>query len=540
MEKETDDCDDNVASLPASSPISYSQQCYEDEKISATYLEKMGLTFRNMGNSSGSWLIAVMPFALIFGADMCERQCSDVYEICLTASVGLSLLAIFDLICCLQYDGGTARGLSGPCICIGNRFLINPPSSLIRILGYVISYAVVYGRLAQLFPETMAYNLCCALYVLVSYRYLFLDIIRLCPRSFTYGEATVVCQSLVLFTIVFATNIFRICTTSASINSTRHPLYRSKVSFIMQCILAAVLSSIALTNKIAYLSPRRPPVLFLLNFCLCVLLFAVLTPWLSMRENIFLWTYRFVTADYRTLLLLACWIICSLFAVIGIMLQIRQRAKASTVVRKYFHALVVIVYLSGLSVNANFLYFASVVAFALMAFVETLRVVRMPFIGEYLQNGFAAYADDKDEGPIALTPFYLLIGCSAPLWLYPNDFRKPLPLPLLAGILTVGIGDTVASVVGTRFGTHKWSPESSKTIEGSVGAFLAQSICLIVFAISGQVNVRGILFPTIALAITTYVEAKTDQIDNLVLPLVAYPLMIFAHHLGAYAEIRLR
>lgn len=90
-----------------------------------------------------------------------------------------------------------------------------------------------------------------------------------------------------------------------------------------------------------------------------------------------------------------------------------------------------------------------------------LRILNLPPVGSLLQDGFTVFADEKDVGGLALTPMYLLIGCSLPFWIHPEpcdmtDSAGFHLLPLISGLLTVGVGDTLASICGVTFGKRKW------------------------------------------------------------------------------------
>lgn len=79
-----------------------------------------------------------------------------------------------------------------------------------------------------------------------------------------------------------------------------------------------------------------------------------------------------------------------------------------------------------------------------------------------LNDAISIYKDEQDAGVVVFTPFYLLAGISLPLWILPApcdvvDSAGFNLLPLLSGLLAVGIGDTMASAVGSTLGTHHWT-----------------------------------------------------------------------------------
>jgi dolichol kinase len=157
----------------------------------------------------------------------------------------------------------------------------------------------------------------------------------------------------------------------------------------------------------------------------------------------------------------------------------------------------------------------------------------VPPLGQALQNGLVIFGDEKDTGIIALTPMYLLAGCALPLWIHPapcdvtNSATFSL-LPLLSGLLTIGIGDTAASIVGSRFGTHHWHG-SKKTIEGTIACVVSQllTICFLIFLdVLKLPTTKDHVKTVVAIIMTSILEAKTDQVDNLALPFVMYLVLI--------------
>lgn len=153
-------------------------------------------------------------------------------------------------------------------------------------------------------------------------------------------------------------------------------------------------------------------------------------------------------------------------SVAAVIWHVSRNEGSNTRVRKIFHILIVLVFAPGFVFDCTFLFIASGVALALMILLETMRVIELWPFSDLLQQAVKAFIDEKDAGLIALTPIYLLVGCALPIWIHPNPcepIRNEI-LPLLSGVLSVGIGDTAASFFGSKFGQHKWPSEFNKFV----------------------------------------------------------------------------
>ena len=160
--------------------------------------------------------------------------------------------------------------------------------------------------------------------------------------------------------------------------------------------------------------------------------------------------------------------------------------------------------------------------------LQSLRVCRVwPFF-HALDACVSAFKDEQDAGLLTLTPMYLLLGCALPVWLHPSG--EGASLATLSGVISVGVGDAAASLVGS-YGRMRWSG-SRKTLEGSCAAWVAQlvaSLLLWSFLHSHlTISAGELLVLALISAVVAVAEARTPDIDNLVLPLVHYSLTLVA------------
>lgn len=53
-----------------------------------------------------------------------------------------------------------------------------------------------------------------------------------------------------------------------------------------------------------------------------------------------------------------------------------------------------------------------------------------------------SFTDSRDNGPLILTHFSLLIGCALPVWVLLDNQSPPALIGRLAGVVSIGIGDS--------------------------------------------------------------------------------------------------
>jgi len=221
------------------------------------------------------------------------------------------------------------------------------------------------------------------------------------------------------------------------------------------------------------------------------------------------------------------------------------------VIRKLFHFFACFLFVPAAILEPRLLSVAYAVATALLVVVEAIRLCKewMP-MGRFIDAYFRLFVDSRELGSVGsdggkrpvlvLTPIYLLVGCAVPHWvseamLWRGDTQPEEPpfaaMLKFAGILCVGIGDAVAAIFGSTYGTARW-PGTKRTFDGSLGFFVSMfmglnNISLWTGLAAHAFVLRAPAIPLVFfIAKVALVEAYTTQIDNLVLPLFTATAMV--------------
>lgn len=389
---------------------------------------------------------------------------------------------------------------------------------VVALIFKLVPSLVTSSLLHLVLNQEITFSIMTALIVMCVYRFTLIQSMKSLPLSFTFGEASIVTQGLVVFlyncylqlpfldqskspyedlTRVLQVGLLGVCV----ITLATHFISVFKTCFMFYLLLLAVSAAICIVpikDKLA--------VTILINF---------------------------IFNDIERVAIVAVYIALLSLAGFTVTWQLRKNQRGTTRTRKIFHILTVLVFLPGLIFQCHFLYVASVVILAVFIILELARVIKLYPVAEALDSAVTAFIDEKDAGKLALTPIYLLVGCSIPMWIHnsPCDLTGSSSfelLPLLSGVVSIGIGDTFASFFGSKFGRHKWI-DGKKSVEGTIASIIAQAAFIATLNTLGYLPLNTRLFALCGIAVITnsLVEALTDQVDNLVLPIVTYIILAF-------------
>lgn len=232
-------------------------------------------------------------------------------------------------------------------------------------------------------------------------------------------------------------------------------------------------------------------------------------------------------------------ILASLFAISFASLDnsYTSSKKKRNILRKIFHFLTVIMFTPIYFVDLDFLKFSLFVAFIVFLIVEWIRFSKtlqnsvINRCRSVLTNYFIEFLhleDGKSAQDIFVTDqILLLFGVSWPIWICnsSNDIKG------LSGIVTLGIGDAMASIMGNIFchslKVPRWMRfiiKNDKTLVGWYGNVISMMIFYYIL-----VNLYLFIpeWPYWMLALVSVITGSIEAMishhnDNIVLPFVAF------------------
>lgn len=242
-----------------------------------------------------------------------------------------------------------------------------------------------------------------------------------------------------------------------------------------------------------------------------------------------LWVVKFVFSEPLKRLSLCTYWVAIICVAVGRFYSISKNSKIERILlRKYYHLMAVLMFLPALIFQSKFLDLAFGAALAAFIVLEIIRVWRVWPLGELVHKFMNAFTDHRDSDLLIVSHFSLLLGCALPIWM--SSGFNDRPLAPFAGILSLGIGDTMASVVGHKYGVLRWSKTGKKTVEGTAAGITsvlaACSILLPLLATTGYILTQHWSSLVIAVTVSGLLEAYTAQLDNAFIPLVFYSLLL--------------
>jgi dolichol kinase len=160
--------------------------------------------------------------------------------------------------------------------------------------------------------------------------------------------------------------------------------------------------------------------------------------------------------------------------------------------RKVFHFMMVAMLLPATYVDPTFAALALTLMLAIFLLLDLFRASQLPPLSKSLAYFLTPYVDGRDlKGPVVISHIFLLIGCAIPLWLslgslprtgtgYLQGWEVPTrEVSMVSGVICVGMGDAAASLIGRRYGRHKWIWGGGKSIEGSLAFATAVGLALL-------------------------------------------------------------
>ena len=351
--------------------------------------------------------------------------------------------------------------------------------------------------------------------------------VHISDKIFTFAEASLLIQSFWIAYFDFYLRFLKINNFYLT-NVELSIVLEIMLFLVVPIIIVLVLSHFVMkVSNIAYNYCCHFMVFFLLLIIfLLILCHDIIQPTINKVLEIFFLLFK------SKLLLFLYWFILVLFSFFVVYWYAKTAHNnriPKTIVRKIFHLIAVLIFLCGWS-NSELLALVSTLVFCVFVVAEVLRAKNYARVGIFLNKFLEPFRDDNDSGKLILSHLYLIFGMSLPFWLTPKSVlngKNLKSLSIFSGVISLGIGDTCASIFGKLYGKKKWS-ESNKSYIGTICCFLSQVsfVILLMKCLSIYISFNRIYAVCLVCLVISLLETFSSQTDNLILPVYMYVLFM--------------
>lgn len=226
------------------------------------------------------------------------------------------------------------------------------------------------------------------------------------------------------------------------------------------------------------------------------------------------WLVDYISSSETRRYIMCIWIVSTILLIPSVF-ALKSNWSLNTS-RKVWHFALLPLLIPAIVMDADFVKIALSGTIVLFLMVEYIRYLFLYPIGHYLDKHLRSFADFRDEkGPIIISYIYLIIGISLP-FLMGNS---------IIGIISLGVGDSLASIVGKKYGKMHW-PNTKKTLEGTIAFIVATT--LVSVALKYYLNFfQEISFSSITITcfLAGGLEANSTLNDNLLIPTFMFILL---------------
>ncbi|CAN0898926.1 Dolichol kinase EVAN [Linum grandiflorum] len=420
-----------------------------------------------------------------------------------------------------------------------------------RVLAakYILGCIVLCAAFCNIFTTGMqtTSNLLWVMFHGVATVNLMQHVLKTFPSCASMGETLLVTAGLVLyFGDVLACTVAKLSVywSSPALAFVQYGIRRNEISIVIQGLLLGLLlfpvafkfllhaidSLPGMSSSGTMMHNGRRSLIFFVSLGFVMII--IMPLWMQFvwdfQTHPFLWVVTFVFSEPAKRLSLCLYWVCLICVSVRRFYFISKNSKTERILlRKYYHLMAVSMFVPAAIFQPKFLDLAFGAALAVFLTLEIIRVWRIWPLGQLVHQFMTAFTDHRDSDLLIVSHFSLLLGCALPIWL--SSGYNDRALAPFAGILSLGIGDTMASMVGHKYGVLRWSKTGKKTIEGTAAGITsvlaACSVLLPVLASAGFIFTQHWLSLLVAVTLSGLLEAYTAQLDNAFIPLVFYSLL---------------